>query len=59
MRKIISRNPYTGEIFKEFDFITNEDLKAKIKKAEQGFKINRQRTIKERVAITENLCKII
>ena len=34
MRRIISKNPYTGQIRKEYDFITKEELEKKIAKGE-------------------------
>lgn len=32
MRKIISKNPYTGQIRKEYNFISKEELENKIAK---------------------------
>jgi hypothetical protein len=37
MRRILSRNPFTSQIYQEFDFLTNEQLEAKLAKAQQGF----------------------
>ena len=45
MRRIISKNPFTGEIRKEYDFITKDELDKKILKAEEAFKIQGKRTI--------------
>lgn len=33
MRRFVSRNPYTGKILKEFDFLSNAQLDEKIAKA--------------------------
>jgi acyl-CoA reductase-like NAD-dependent aldehyde dehydrogenase len=37
MRKFISRNPYTGKVLKEFDFLTDSQLDAKIERAGSAF----------------------
>lgn len=34
MRKILSKNPFNGQIRKEYDYLTKEQLEAKITKAE-------------------------
>ena len=36
MRRILSRNPFSGKIYQEFDFISDKDLNAKIQKSEYG-----------------------
>ncbi len=51
MRKILSKNPFTGQIREQFDFITNENLHAKIVKAAEGFEVQKKRSIKERAHI--------
>ena len=58
MRRIISKNPFTGEIRKEYDFITKDELDKKILKAEEAFKIQAKRTIQERAKIIGNLGKV-
>ena len=37
MRKIISKNPFTGEIKKVFEFISDQELKDKLDKGAQAF----------------------
>ena len=55
MRRILSKNPFTGKIHQEFDFISNAELEKKIKRAEEGFKVQSQRSIKERAEMIHNL----
>lgn len=55
MRKIISKNPYTGQLRETVNFLTNQELDAKIKRAEQGFEIQKKRTIQERASILGRL----
>lgn len=45
MRRIISKNPFTGQIRKEYDYLTKQQLEDKIKKAEEGFAVQGKRTI--------------
>ena len=40
IRKFISRNPFTGGIIKEFDFISSAELESKLQKVSQGFAHN-------------------
>ena len=46
MRKIVSRNPFSGKLNAEFDFLSTSELDTKIEKAEIGYEIHRKRTIK-------------
>jgi len=39
MRRFISRNPYTGKILKEFEFVTNAQLDEKIARAGEAVKL--------------------
>lgn len=55
MRKIISHNPYTGEIRKTFDFLTNEQLTAKLNEAAEAFEIQKRRTVQERAQIIKRV----
>ena len=48
-RKILSKNPATGEIFREFDFISNQELLRKIDKAHEAFQ--HQKTLDNRQKI--------
>lgn len=58
MRKIISRNPFTGQIRKEYDYLTNQQLEEKIKRAEEGFAVQGKRTIQERAKLIANMGKV-
>ena len=55
MRKILSKNPFTGKIHQEFDFISNAELDKKIQRAEEGFKLQTKRSIKERAEMIYHL----
>lgn len=43
MRKIVSKNPFSRKINAEFEFISNNDIDIKIKKAHEGFLIHSKR----------------
>ena len=55
MRGIVSRNPYTGQLREAFKFISNQDLDAKLDRAEQGYAIQAKRSIQERAAIIKRV----
>lgn len=55
MRKIISKNPFSGKINGQFDFISNADLDAKINKCHEGYLVNSQRRPQERADLIGNL----
>ena len=59
MRKIISKNPLTGELRQTFDFVTNEELKAKIDKSAKAFQIHSNKPFEERQKSIKNLGVII
>jgi len=44
MRKIQSKNPYTGEVKETFDFVTDEELQGKIEKGAKAFIIHKKKT---------------
>lgn len=58
MRKILSKNPFNGHIRKEYDYLTKEQLEAKIKKAEEGFAIQGKRSIQERARLIANMARV-
>ena len=58
MRRIISKNPFTGQIRKEYDYLTNQQLEEKIKRAEEGFTVQGKRTIQERAKLIANMGKV-
>jgi succinate-semialdehyde dehydrogenase len=37
MRKFLSRNPFTGKVLKEYDFVTDSELDAKIQRAGSAY----------------------
>ena len=55
MRKIISKNPFTGEVKKVFEFISDQELKDKLDKGAQAFELHRNRTFEERQAMIRKL----
>ncbi len=59
MSKLVSKNPYNGKIFKEYDTISCKELEAKLQKAEQGFKIHSKRTVEERGQMIARLAEVI
>ena len=59
MRKIQSTNPFTGELKQTFDFISNEELSAKIQRASQGYELHRSRSYEDRAAMLIKLGKVI
>jgi acyl-CoA reductase-like NAD-dependent aldehyde dehydrogenase len=58
MRRIISKNPFTGQIRKEYNYLTNQQLEEKIKKAEEGFAVQGKRTFTERAKLIANMSKV-
>ena len=48
---IISHNPATGEDIQKFDELTDEQIKAKIAKAQSAFEIYKKVPIEKRVAM--------
>ena len=58
MRRIISKNPFTGQIRKEYDYLTKQQLEDKIKRSEEGFAVQGKRTIQERAKLIANMSKV-
>ena len=59
MRKIISRNPFSGKLNAEFDFLRRSELDKKIERAEAGYQIHRKRSIKERGEMIGSLGSVV
>lgn len=57
MNKILSRNPFTRTINKEFTEATRAELDKAINKASQAFKIQAKRTTKDKVTLMEKLAE--
>jgi acyl-CoA reductase-like NAD-dependent aldehyde dehydrogenase len=55
MRKIISKNPFTGKIKDTFEYISEKDLNIKIERAAKAYDIHRNRTIEERAKLISRL----
>lgn len=58
-RKIMSKNPATGEIYREFDFIGNQELLAKIDKAHEAFLHQKTLDNNQRVEKIERLAGLL
>jgi len=48
-RKIVSRNPYTNQIIKEFPFIPTSELLQKIERSHEAYQVNKKIPLKKRV----------
>ena len=55
MKKIISRNPFTKAINKQYTEISKDEVHKMILRASQAYKIQQKRTIKDKVTILETL----
>ncbi|MGN1271960.1 MAG: aldehyde dehydrogenase family protein [Lactobacillus sp.] len=55
----ISRNPYNNEVMKEFATLTDEEVEAKIQKAQKAFKSWKNTSFKERSELLHNAAKLI
>ena len=44
MRKIISKNPFTGEVKKTFDFTSDQDLSTMIDRSAKAYELHKNRT---------------
>ena len=59
IRKFISRNPFSGKLIKEFDFVSQSELDQKLQKVAQGFERNSAWDHKEKVKKLERLSSLI
>jgi acyl-CoA reductase-like NAD-dependent aldehyde dehydrogenase len=59
MRKFVSRNPYTGKILKEFDFLTNSQLDEKISKAGEAVKFMNGQSQTEKARHLEAIANVM
>lgn len=57
MKKIISRNPFTGTINREFDHTSNSDIDKAIERATSAFKLQIGRNSVDKIAMLESLAK--
>lgn len=53
-----STNPYTGEIVAEFDTLTNEELEAKLAKAQEAYKTWSKTSFEERAALMKKAAQL-
>jgi len=58
-RKLQSINPTTGELIKEFDLISNEELEQKIQKSEKAFDQMKKMSIEERAHLMRRLGEVL
>lgn len=59
MRRFISRNPYTGKILKEYDFLTNAQLDDKIAKAGEAVRLMSGTSQPEKARQFEALAQVL
>lgn len=54
-----STNPYTGEVLAEFNTLTDEELEAKLQKAEKAFQSWKNTSFEERTAIMKKAAELM
>lgn len=59
LKKIISRNPVTNEVFREFPVIQKDDLIKKIERAHDAFKLQKKLSNSQRCAKLERLGNLL
>lgn len=57
MKKIISRNPFTGTINREFDHISRKDLDLVIEKAVEGLKFQAGRNSVDKISMLDSFAR--
>ena len=59
MRKILSKNPYNSKIIKEFNFLTDFELKEKLEDSRKAFKSHRKYDSNQKKGKISNVAKIL